>query len=359
MTTSIRSLLAHLPAGGMQLYCPLALREHPLGGKELDRAGVTWLIEQGLCSPESAYTRMNIGTLMAQGMPFLTDEAAIAVTCYAYWTFAWDDHLDTLAGDLPQVVALNAEANRVMLEPPPAPVPDKGPFLTSFRAARSMLEEALGPDGMAAFRTENAMGLGGQVWKVALRALPAPPSVGEYLRMRWYKGGLGVLAATTAPGAGYLMPQAAFYDPLVWAFTQSVLLPCALINDIGSLAKETGDGQDGINLVSALATEHHLDTATALLKAAELYERMVCLTPHLQKRLLADSRPAVVRYAAELPQWIPATVEFTATSARYLTAGTDTPVTVSASPAPLLWDPDDLTPPPYPDIAWWWHQLHT
>lgn len=31
---------------------------------------------------------------------------------------------------------------------------------------------------------------------------------------------------------------------------------------------------------------------------------------------------------------------------------------ITLTDQPVLWDPDDLTPPPYPDIAWWWHQ-HT
>jgi hypothetical protein len=33
------------------------------------------------------------------------------------------------------------------------------------------------------------------------------------------------------------------------------------------------------------------------------------------------------------------------------------PPALTLTPAPTLWDPDDLTPPPYPDIAWWWQQL--
>jgi hypothetical protein len=37
-----------------------------------------------------------------------------------------------------------------------------------------------------------------------------------------------------------------------------------------------------------------------------LYERTLCLMPHLQQRQLADPRPEVARYATELPQWIPA-----------------------------------------------------
>ncbi|MDO0930769.1 hypothetical protein QQY66_03395 [Streptomyces sp. DG2A-72] len=361
MATAFGRLLDTLPPEGLQLYCPVPLQQHPSGGQCLDRAGAAWAIEQGLCAPDSRMTRMNFGTFIAHGMPFVTEEAAIAMTYYTHWACKWDDHLDTLTGNPARAAALSAEANRVLYEPSDVPLP-ADPFLTSLRDLRRVLQACLPPDGLAAVRSENAQWLGGQLWKLALQSSTAAPAVGEYLRMRWPKCGAGVLAAYTAPGAGYAMTPDEFYDPLVRAFTLSVFYPCTIVNDLGSLAKEAQAGQRDINLFSALAAEHGLDTTTALLKAAELYERMLCLMLRLQERLLKDPRPAVVRYAAELPQWIPATVEFTAISARYFTSdaagtGPATPLTVSPSPTPMLWDPDDLTPPPYPDIAWMWHQL--
>ncbi|MGK5640359.1 terpene synthase family protein [Streptomyces sp. URMC 126] len=362
MTTTLGELVSNLPPEGLRLYCPVPLREHPAGGRVLDEAGAAWAVEQGLCSPGSRLTRMNIGALIAHGMPFVTEAAGIAMTCYSYWAFKWDDHLDTLTGDLARAVALTGEANRVLYEPPDAPLP-ADPFLSSLRDLRKRMEECLGTDGMEAVRSENAHWLGGQLWKVALQSAgTAVPTVGEYLRMRWPKAGAGALAAYTAPGAGYAMTPAELYDPLVRAFTLATFYPCLIVNDLGSLAKEAQDGD--VNLFSALAAEQSLDTATALFKAAELYERVLCLMLRLQQRLLRDPRPAVARYAAELPQWVPASLDFTAASARYLTAETtgdgDGPPalpTLTPSPTPLLWDPDDLTPPPYPDIAWMWRHL--
>ncbi|GAA0443377.1 hypothetical protein ABZ951_21580 [Streptomyces sp. NPDC046215] len=363
MTTPLSRLVGSLAPEGLQLYCPVPLQEHPAGGAFLDRAGAAWAVGQGLCAPGSRITRVNIGTFVARGMPYVTEQAAIAMTCYTYWAFLWDDHLDHLAEDPARAMALTGEANRVLYEPSDIPLPSD-PFLTSLRDLRRLLEACLDPDAMAMLRSENDLWLGGQLWKLALQSRTTPPTVGEYLRMRRYKAGSGPLAVYTGPGAGYAMTTADLYDPLVCAFTQSVFYPCTIINDLGSLAKETQNGQDGISLFTALATEHSLDTTTALLKAAELYERTLCLMLRLQQQLLEDPRPAVARYAAELPQWIPATVVFTATSARYLTTSlagqADAPATqplISPSTNPLLWDPDDLTPPPYPDIAWIWQHL--
>ncbi|MGV9884460.1 terpene synthase family protein [Streptomyces sp. NPDC003006] len=364
MTTTLSSLMSSLPPEGLHLYCPVPLREHPAGSQMLDGTGAAWAVEQGLCSPGSRLTHMNLGGLIAHGMPFVTEAAGTAMTCYSYWAFKWDDHLDTLTSDLSRAVALTGEANRVLYEPPDAPLP-ADPFLSSLRDLRKQMEECLGTDGMAALRAENTHWLGGQLWKAALQsAATAAPTVGEYLRMRWSKAGASALASYTAPGAGYVMTPAELYDPLVRAFTQAAFYPCIIINDLGSLAKEAQEDGE-VNIFSALAADQALDTAAALLKAAELYEHILCLMLRLQQRLLQDPRPAVARYAAELPQWIPATVNFTATSARYLTAETtsdnDGPPalpTLTPSPTPLLWDPDDLTPPPYPDIAWMWRHLN-
>lgn len=55
-----------------------------------------------------------------------------------------------------------------------------------------------------------------------------------------------------------------------------------------------------------------------------------------------------------------AAIHFMATSARYLTEHKPDLAavpTVTTTPTPVLWDPDDTTPPPYPDIAWWWKLL--
>jgi hypothetical protein len=205
----------------------------------------------------------------------------------------------------------------------------------------------------------------GQLWLAALRHRTAPPSVGEYLRMRWVKSGAPLLGAFGAPGAGYALAHEDFREPLVRAFTMAVMYPCIVFNEVVSLFKEDAAGHGRTNLVTVLAREHRLSLPEALLAAWELYERITCLMLRLQQRLRADPRPAVARYAAQLPQWLPATAHFTATSARYLQPPTAPAGPTRTAPAPVLtvtdtptvWDPDDLAPPPYPDIAWWWNHL--
>jgi hypothetical protein len=346
------------------VFCPIPQVIHPLGAAELDAHGARWSVDQGLCEPDSRASRMNIGLLTAAGTPHLTDAAAKAFVCYSYWAFLWDDYLDSRVHQLGDLTILTGEVNRVLFEPDAALIPDNV-WLGSLRQVRLMFEDCLPPAALVTLRAENLRWLGGELWKRGLQLRATPPTVGEYLRMRWAKAGLDALAAFGGAGAGYTLSEAERCDPLVRAFTQAVFYPCTFVNDMVSLAKEIPLGQAKLNIVSVLAREHRIGLAQALAKVLELSERIVCLMLRLQQRLLRDPRPSVARYARELPQWLPATIHFTITSARYLEVTTTetTPETTLAIPTmsivdtPTLVNPDDLSPPPYPDVAWWWDQL--
>ncbi|QHC27531.1 terpene synthase family protein [Streptomyces sp. HF10] len=341
----------------LAIFCPIPLTFHPSGPSAYEEPAARWAVGHQLCTPGSRMTRAGFGRFIAAGMPHITGEAGLAMTYYTYWALLWDDHLDSFAGNLAPVIELTAEANRVMYEPAAAPLSDDK-WLTSLRDLRGVMERCLSPDGMEMVRSENTQWMGAQLWKLAMQQRTAPPSVGEYLRMRWPKCGAGPLAAYTAPGAGYLLSPAELYDPAVRAFTLSVFHPCTIINDLMSLFKEESPGQRQVNILTAVATEGGLGLPDALFRVWELYERMVGVMLRLQQRLLVDPRPAVARYAAELPQWIPSTIDFSANSARYLETRkvSFTPPAITMSDTPFLWDQSDLTPPPYPDIAWWWQQ---
>ncbi|CAL9280114.1 terpene synthase family protein [Streptomyces sp. SudanB52_2052] len=146
-------------------------------------------------------------------MPFVTTDAACVMSRYSYWSLLLDDHLDALTADPAAAIALVGEINRVMYEPLAVPVPTEHLWLTSLRDLRVMMEDRLGPEAMNTVRSENAHWLGGQLWKLAAWHRAEPPGVGEYLRLRWPKCGGAVLAAYTAPGAGYSLPAAHHLDP--------------------------------------------------------------------------------------------------------------------------------------------------
>ncbi|MEV7099328.1 hypothetical protein AB0M80_41530 [Amycolatopsis sp. NPDC051045] len=348
---------AHQPTGGspsdaIEVYCPVPLQIHPAGAEEVDTFAVDWLVNHGLFTDTTPVTRMNIGLLIAAAMPFTTTAFVKAFTTYCYWAFAWDDHLDHLAEEPATLIAHVGEVAHALQQPTAVPIADDL-WVRTGRAVRELLFDCLSPTAQAEFRHTNLYWITGELWKRAIQIREHPPNVGNYLRMRWAKLGGPVLAAATGPGGGYPLSYQHLQEPLILAFTQTVLLSCGLLNDMGSSLKETTT-QSHVNLMAALDHDHTLGGPAALAQTYQLYERALCLMPHLQQRLLADPRPEVARYASELPQWIPATVHFTATSARY---HQHTAPALTIRTTPTLWDPTDLTPPPYPQISWWWNQL--
>jgi hypothetical protein len=195
----------------------------------------------------------------------------------------------------------------------------------------------------------------GELWKRNLLRRSTPPSLNEYLRMRWQKAALDfAIWGTCCGGAGYTLSLEELREPLVRAFSQAVLYPCAFFNDFVSLTKERSK-QAELNIVTAIAREHGIEFIEALTLAWELYERCICAAIRLRQMLFNDSRPNIRRYAEDLPHWIPATLHWTATSARYLElAGGSLPKFIFVD-SPIRWDSKDLTPPPYSEISWWWN----
>ncbi|MFC9897696.1 hypothetical protein ACFVMC_28745 [Nocardia sp. NPDC127579] len=335
----------------LTVYCPIPLREHVFDVAEIDARAVDWCLAHGLTEPGSVSTRMSCAVGVAPGLSFASEATVEAFTKYFYWGSLLDDVWDSGSHDLPRITAHVGELQRVMFAAAEAPLP-RDRWVESLRDLRAEIEQVLTAEGFAAFQHENAVWLNGQLWYSAVRQRSAPLEVGEYLRMRWVKSGVGTMVPFTAYSA-YPLEARPSNEPLLQAFTEAVMVACMFINDLFSVAKEIITGTAGTNLFTVLGQAESLDTTAALAKGWQLFERTVMLVLRLQEQLLLDPRPTVARFAADLPGWIPAGIQFATNTARYFTEAPH----VSFTDTPLLWDPDDFTPPPYPEIAWWWQQL--
>ncbi|MFD4406620.1 hypothetical protein ACFWPH_28055 [Nocardia sp. NPDC058499] len=326
----------------------------------LDRDAVEWCLRHRLFEPDDVSARMGCGYGIAHALPHAPESTIAAATRHFYWGAAFDDYCDTHPD--PMVLAAEVgELHRVMDTAPAAAVPSGNRWVASLRALRNELEAVLTEDEFAVFTHAHAVWLTGQLWFTALQDRPTAPRVEEWLRMRWAKSGVATLVPFTGSSCGIDALAARHRgEPAVRAFTESVMMSCALLNDLASAAKEIATGTAVTNLVTVLAGPVH--TTVNPVAAVELYERIVGLAYRLQQRLRIDPRPDVARYAVELPRWVPAGIAWASSTARYhdLTA-TDTVKSVAphvtVTTVPTVWDPDDRTPPPYPEISWWWEQL--
>ncbi|MGW5383924.1 terpene synthase family protein [Nocardia sp. NPDC003963] len=342
------------------VYSPFPLSTYPGDVAALDEQAVSWCLRHRLFDPGSTSTRMGCAYGIAHALPFAHETTVLAASRHFYWGSAFDDYCDHHP-DLPGLAAEVGELQRVMYAAP-SPGPATGNrWIVSLRALRDDIESVLTDEEFAVFGQAHTVWLSGQLWYTALQQRPGPPSVGEWLRMRWAKVGVATLVPFTAASSGVEALTARHArDRTVRAYTEAVMTGCALLNDIASSAKEVAAGTGNTNLLAVLAPPG-TDTVDPI-AAVELYERVVSVAHRLQRQLLADPRPDVARYARELPRWIPAGIEWASTTVRYLEpAGPGapgfSPPQISVSTVPTVWDPDDLTPPPYPEIAWWWKEL--
>lgn len=346
------------------VYCPFPLSDPPFDVASIDQQAADWAIAKGLCEPGSLATQMSCARGIAPAIPHADELTVLAASKHFLFGSLLDDYWDTDA-DLARIDAQIGELHRVMAEAPAAPLPAGDRWAASLRDLRAQLEAVLTDTEFAAFRYEHAVWLHGQSWYTALRQRAKPPEIGEWLRMRWAKVGVGTLVPFTGATMGSLQMTPRLMDePVVRAFTVTTMLACAIINDLYSAAKEFAAGTATTNLITVLAHAQDCDFAAAVTEAQRLYERIVIAVMGLQQRLLEDPRPAVARFAAELPRWIPAGLHWATTTARYLQhsdnahdigAASALPLVVSSTPT--LWDPADRTPPPYPEIAWCWNYL--
>lgn len=356
---SLSQVSRGLPLDSFEIFCPFPLKVHPIGAADLDAYMLDWADGFGLLE-EGPYRRgWNIGLFVAGGEPFLTEEAIKAHSCFFQLYMCWDEHLDELSADLGELAIHVGEGLHAFMEPHPSPIAD-GKWTAALRDAYRRVDQSVGSHDIREFYTANTRVLVGWMSKYAMSQKGKPPAFGEYLRMRISKSGMDTLTTFTAPGAGYDLPAGHYYAPELRALTCSVLWACIIINDIFSLAKELNTPQKE-NIILVLANEHEIGMEAALERAIVLYEQTVCLVVRLQAQLQHSPHPAVARYAREIPHWISSTLHFSKTSIRYFESPTfDLPVTLPAVNlvgTPTRWDPEDLTPPPYPDMAWWWGQL--
>ncbi|MBF6229276.1 hypothetical protein IU470_29825 [Nocardia abscessus] len=318
-----------------------------------------------LCEPGSLATQTGFARGIAPAIPYADETTVLAATKHFMWGSLLDDHWDTHS-DLPRIDAHCGELQRVMAESPDAPLPPGDRWAASLQDLRAQLETVLTDTEFAVFRYEHTVWLHGQSWYTALQQRATPPGIGEWLRMRWAKVGVGTLVPFTGASMGSLQMTPRMLDePVVRAFTRATMLACSVLNDLFSAAKEAVAGTATTNLITVLTHAEGGEPAAAATAAWRLYERIVVAAVGLQQRLLTDPRPAVARFATELPRWIPAGLQWASTTARYHQHGDSpdtghsiTPPALVVSAAPTLWDPADLTPPPYPEIAWWWAYLN-
>ncbi|WP_327286042.1 hypothetical protein [Streptomyces sp. NBC_01205] len=181
----------------LPFYCPIPPALHP-PADQLDADSVRWMVDYGICTPDSLLARINSGHVAAMMVP-LADAGQPArhmglFSDFCYWAYAWEDARDARL-DLRPPAALTCHCQRLdrILDHPGPPPHESDPYCRSLWDLRRRLADLPGTE--QALRVTEGMRRfihGGHHWTRMRAAAPSPASTTTCS-----------CAATTAPAAGW------------------------------------------------------------------------------------------------------------------------------------------------------------
>ncbi|MFJ1757128.1 hypothetical protein [Kitasatospora sp. NPDC088134] len=211
------------------------------------------------------------------------------------------------------------------------------PALAVKRWADSQLESFMGAATVVAYRTE------GRTMTLA-----------EYLTIGPLDRGSRSCIDVIEVCERTAIPQSQLDSPRVHALTQAAKFLVLVSADLYSYRREDSHGALESNIVDALQRHLGCGREQALLEAAALHDRTMCLFLRLSDRTARRGGAELRRYIQQLSNLVSGNLEWGFTSARY---GERVPGSRPAAPRAERPADGRLTPPPYPEIAWWWDQL--
>ncbi|MEV4558489.1 hypothetical protein AB0K51_16075 [Kitasatospora sp. NPDC049285] len=150
------------------------------------------------------------------------------------------------------------------------------------------------------------------------------------------------------------LPQSQLDSPRVHALTQAAKFLVLIAADLYSYRREDSQGALQSNMVDAVQRHLACDRERALHETAALHDRTMCLFLRLADRTSRRAGPELRRYVRQLSNLVSGNLEWGFTSARYAPRQPGTIPVAERADRPA---DGRLTPPPYPEISWWWDQL--
>ncbi|MFE1321690.1 hypothetical protein [Kitasatospora phosalacinea] len=211
------------------------------------------------------------------------------------------------------------------------------PALSVKRWADSQLESFMGAATIVAYRTER-------------RSM----TLSEYLTIGPLDRGSRSCIELIEVCERTAIPQSQLDSPRVHALTQAAKFLVLVAADVYSFRREDDHGALESNIVDVLQRHLACSQEQALLEAAALHDRTMCLFLRLADRTSRRAGAELQRYITQLSNLVSGNLEWGFTSARYTER---TPGSLPAAERAERPADGRLTPPPYPEIAWWWDQL--
>lgn len=312
-----------------ELFCPFAVRDNPVLGKEVNDRLVEWAEHVGIYLGQLDRLRAcDFGRLIMLTHPATDDpDRLLAATKCVVAEWAADDYYvdEVSLGADPKVVGSRLAKLHAVVDP--AHLPDRyapeldqymreEPIATAFRSAMQHLSRYASVTQMARF--QHQMGTLFVAWnqEADWHANGRTPPVWEYLVQRHLNSYIPPMLLVDAV-AGYELPPNEFYDPRVRrAFTMAGDAN-VLLNDLYSGA---GESDTDFNLPTVIVAEENCSRQEAIKRTVEIHNELMHTFVAEAAALSITGSPTLRRFLADTWAWLGGSREWHATTGRYHTA---------------------------------------
>jgi hypothetical protein len=339
-------------------YCPISSPPYP-HRDSLVASTLEWARDVRLCGDDTKHTE-NFALAGAHGTADFYPRGSTVQRMQTLGRFhAWILAVDDRSEDSPDSERLHWLAETLPRFARILEVPDVG------RRSREHFDRALGDIAASLHRwaspgqsrrfTESLRTWAlGCVWEAAAWDRGIPPSLADYLPMRYATGG-GTATAAAAIAVmrdGEELPDATVDSPPVRAVSEAAVLTLLLDNDRYSRAKTLQRHGKEIDIIDVIqhATPGCSD-AEAVTRAVALRDRIMTLYLRLREQLRPSAGPELGRYLLALDDLIKGNLDWGRSFVRYITPDRVLPPDVDKPSDP------STEPPDIPAIAWWWDHV--
>ncbi|MER6312498.1 hypothetical protein ABT237_01830 [Streptomyces sp. NPDC001581] len=348
----------------LPFYCPIPPAPHPRA-EDLDADSVRWMVDLGICTPDSWLAQINSGHVAAMMVPLHEDQDPARhlglFSDFCYWAYAWDDARDARL-DLRPPGALTSHClrlDRILDHPGPAPH-ESDPYCQSLWDLRRRLAELPDTDQVIRVSEGTRRYIHGSYQWTRMQRSRTIPTLNEYLLAR-SDDCAGSWMVPFYPLIGdYRLTAQEAGNPLTLIVTDLVPLIGALDNDVISHHREAAIGE--FNVLDVLRNENGYPLTDAVTDAIALRDRLMALYVRIRDHLARTAGPHLARFAHDIGYIIRGHMEWARETNRYRTPeNAKTGELHDATPFTIDWTdhPSDETPEPpdLPAIAWWWEHI--
>ncbi|MEU1378065.1 hypothetical protein ABZ442_31090 [Streptomyces triculaminicus] len=294
--------------------------------EETHCASLQWAREHDLISPDKIqqWDDARIGWIAARTNPHLPQEALRLVNDWYLWLFAVDDgYIDQPAQPLApaQMVQLASHLSCIVLDPD-FPLTGAGRCATGLRDVRRRIATVASPAQTARWVEAVHGYLMAICWEVANQATGTRPGRAEYTAMRRPASAVWSAFYLMDISAGYELQHSQLVDPRFRELANVAVDLISWDNDYYSHFKEVQETGARHNIIRILAEEQDCDITEAMHRYVELHDQHVDRFFDLEARLASRVTPEGSRFIEGIKHWIRASIDFQATSSRYMIRST-------------------------------------